>query len=57
MDVSLEQSWENNEPMNLVSMLRTDSFSGKLIRGTAGINGPKVDELATRIEDALALCL
>ena len=31
--------------------------SGKLIRGTAGFNGPKVDELATRIEDALALCL
>ena len=26
MDVPVEQSWENNEPMNLVSMLRTDPF-------------------------------
>jgi hypothetical protein len=31
--------------------------SGKLIQGTAGFGGPKADELATQIEDALTLCL
>ena len=31
--------------------------AGELIQGARGYNGPKVDELAIRIEDALALCL